>query len=70
VWAVVGDRVIDHRPARTGVAIGLIAGLPTAEQYEAAAAQALATAAKIREANNAYLGEGVGAYKSSMKQDA
>jgi hypothetical protein len=47
---VLGERVLDHRPARTGVDVGLIAGWPTAEQYEAAAAQALDTAAKIREA--------------------
>lgn len=45
-------KVVDERPADTEVSIGMVAGWPTPEQYEAAAERALATAAKIREARD------------------
>jgi hypothetical protein len=44
-----GERkVIAFAPAKDGLHIGQIAGFPSAEQYEAAAAKALATAQHIR----------------------
>jgi hypothetical protein len=42
-------KVTDERPANDEVSIGMIAGFPTAEQYELAAARALAKAKAIRE---------------------
>ncbi|MEB3320122.1 MAG: hypothetical protein VKI63_04195 [Cyanobium sp.] len=41
-------KVLAHAPAKDTVSIGQIAGFPTAEQYEAAAAKALAAAQYIR----------------------
>lgn len=44
-----GERkVLAHAPAKDTVSIGQIAGSPTAEQYEDAAAKALAAAQHIR----------------------
>ena len=42
-------RVIEEIMAREDVCIGMVAGWPTAEQYEAAASRALAVAKAIRE---------------------
>ena len=42
-------KVTDERPANDEVSVGMIAGFPTAGQYEQAAKQALARAAAIRE---------------------
>jgi len=42
-------KVVDELTGNDEVHIGQIAGWPTAEQYEAAAARALARAARIRE---------------------
>ena len=42
-------KVVDEIGEKTEVDIGMIAGHPTAEQYEAAGNRALAIAAKIRE---------------------
>ena len=41
-------KVLDEMPERTDVSIGMVAGWPTAEQYEAAAKRALEKAASIR----------------------
>lgn len=40
--------VIDARPAATEVGVGMVAGWPTAAQYDAAAKRAMETAAIIR----------------------
>ncbi len=45
-------RVMEEVPAREDVKIGLIAGWPTAEQYEAAANEALERAKVIRDSAN------------------
>ena len=42
-------KVLDAIPERTEVSIGMVAGWPTAGQYEAAAKRALEKAAAIRE---------------------
>jgi len=42
-------KVMDERPANDEVSVGMIAGFPTAEQYERAAERALARAEAIRE---------------------
>ena len=42
-------KVMDEVEAHDDVRIGMVAGWPTAEQYEAAAERALARAQKIRE---------------------
>lgn len=42
-------KVIHELPAATEVGIGMVAGWPTPEQYEAAAQRATAQAARIRE---------------------
>lgn len=41
-------KVLDEMPERTEVSIGMVAGWPTAEQYEAAAKRALEKAEVIR----------------------
>ena len=41
--------IVDQYPARDDVSVGMIAGFPTAEQYELAAKRALDMAAAIRE---------------------
>jgi hypothetical protein len=46
-------KVIDERPANDEVSVGMIAGFPTAEQYERAAERALAKAKAIRERQSA-----------------
>lgn len=42
-------RVMEEWPQQTEVSVGMVAGWPTAEQYEAAAQRALEKAKKIRE---------------------
>ena len=42
-------KIIDEIPANDGVNIGMVAGFPTAGQYERAAEEALKRAAAIRE---------------------
>lgn len=44
-------KIMDEIKAQDDVAIGQVAGWPTAEQYEAAANRALERAQKIRESN-------------------
>lgn len=44
--------IVEQHPAKDGVSIGMIAGYPTAEQYERAAANALDKAAIIRANQN------------------
>jgi hypothetical protein len=44
-------KIVEELPARDDVGIGLVAGHPTAEQYERAAEKALAKAEAIREFN-------------------
>jgi hypothetical protein len=46
-------KVIDERPANDEVSVGMIAGFPTAEQYERAAERAIAKANAIRERQSA-----------------
>ncbi len=41
-------KLVDERPADDEVSIGMIAGWPTAEQYESAAKRALEKAERIR----------------------
>lgn len=50
--AVSGDKVIDSVDANENVAIGMIAGWPTAEQYRHAAAKALEKADAVEAFNN------------------
>jgi hypothetical protein len=42
-------RVVDEDPGKDAVNIGLVAGMPTAEQYERAGKEALRKAEEIRE---------------------
>ena len=51
-WRIVDSktgRVIEEVSPRAEVDLGMVAGWPTAEQYEAAAARAMEAAARIRE---------------------
>jgi hypothetical protein len=47
-------KVVDELPANDEVSVGMIAGFPTAEQYERAAEKALARAKAIREKMEKY----------------
>lgn len=42
-------KIVEQIEAREDVSVGMVAGFPTAEQYEAAAQRALSKAAVIRE---------------------
>ena len=48
-------KVIDDIPEDAEVSVGMVAGFPTPEQYEAAAERAVATAKRLREMESARL---------------